>query len=164
MIFTEETYKIATSNGSYSLKLKIEFTPDTQSSSSNGLISPPTRNITTIKKDLPLKNQNLINTNLVVAGNWVGIQTNNEGLYPQNIVFELTNNGEYLIKDAKGVLAAKGNYTFSGNVLSGSYKLFSSSETFSFNGTFDANTQKITGTLGSGTAVTGQGKWAATKK
>ncbi|MGB3008293.1 MAG: hypothetical protein WBC06_17390, partial [Chitinophagaceae bacterium] len=31
MIFTEETYNIATSNGSYSLKLKIEFTPDAQS-------------------------------------------------------------------------------------------------------------------------------------
>ena len=99
-----------------------------------------------------------------VIGNWSGIQTNDYGLYPQNIVFELTKNGGFLIKDANGVLAAKGSYTFSNNVLSGSYKQLSSGETFSFTGTFDPGIQKLSGTLGSGSSVTGQGKWTATKK
>ena len=99
-----------------------------------------------------------------VVGYWSGIQTNDYGLYPQNIIFELTSNGEYLIKDMNGVLAAKGTYTFSNNILTGSYKLFSSSETFSLTGTFDPGIQKLSGTLGSGTSVTGQGKWTVTKK
>lgn len=56
MIFTENTYAIETSNGSYSLKLKIAFTPDVAASSP--LISNPTRITNTIKKDMPIKNKN----------------------------------------------------------------------------------------------------------
>jgi|CXWL01.1.fsa_nt_gi hypothetical protein len=163
MIFTESTYAIVTSNGSYSLKLKIEFTPDAVAASTNGLISTPTRITNTIKKDMPVKNINTMNNALPVIGNWSGIQTNDYGLYPQNIVFELTGNGEYLIKDTKGVLAAKGNYTFLNNIVSGSYKQLSSGETFSFKATYDPGTGKMNGTLGSGTSPMGQGKWTVTK-
>ena len=162
LVFTENTYAIVTSNGSYSLKLKIEFTPD--AASTNPLTGTPTRTITTIKKDMPVKNMSINNSFIPVVGNWSGTQTNDYGLYPQNIAFELTSNGEFLIKDIKGVLAAKGTYTFSNNVLAGSYKQLSSSETFSFTGTFDAGTQKLIGTLGSGTYITGQGKWTVSKK
>ena len=162
MGFTENTYAIVTSNGSYSLKLKIEFTPDATSTSP--LTGTPTRPITTIKKDMPVKNMNINNSFLPVIGNWSGTQTNDYGLYPQNIAFQLTANGEYLIKDMNGVVAAKGAYTFSNNALSGSYKQLSSGETFSFTATFDPATQKISATLGSGSAITGQGKWTVTKK
>ena len=162
MGFTENTYAIVTSNGSYSLKLKIEFTPDATSTSP--LTGTPTRPITTIKKDMPVKNMNINNSFLPVIGNWSGTQTNDYGVYPQNIAFQLTANGEYLIKDMNGVVAAKGAYTFSNNALSGSYKQLSSGETFSFTATFDPATQKISGTLGSGSAITGQGKWTVTKK
>ena len=161
-VFTENTYAIVTSNGSYSLKLKIEFIPD--AASANPLTGTPSRTITTIKKDMPVKNMIINNSFIPVVGNWSGTQTNDYGLYPQNIAFELTSNGEFLIKDIKGVLAAKGSYTFSNNFLSGSYKQLSSSETFSFTGTFDANTQKLTCSLGAGTATNGQGKWIVSKK
>jgi hypothetical protein len=56
MIFTEETYAIKTSNGSYSLKLKIEFTPD--AITTNPAPSNPTRIINNIKKDMPVKIKN----------------------------------------------------------------------------------------------------------
>lgn len=162
MVFTENTYAIETSNGSYSLKLKIEFTPD--ASSTSPLTGTPTRTITTIKKDMPVKNMNINNSFIPVVGNWSGTQTNDYGLYPQNIAFELTGNKEYLIKDMNGVLAAKGTYTFSNNIINGSYKLLSSGETISFTGTFDPNTQKLSCSLGMGTATTGQGKWIVSKK
>ena len=99
-----------------------------------------------------------------ISGAWAGTQTNDNGLYPQNIAFELTGNSDFLVKDNIGTLAAKGTYTFSNNIINGSYKQFSSGETFSFTGAFDPATQKLSCTLGTGTATTGQGKWVATKK
>lgn len=111
-----------------------------------------------------ISNSNNIGNTLLFPGTWSGTQTSAEGLYPQAIAFQLTANNEYIITDNNGIVAARGTYTVSGNSISGSYKLFSSSETFSFNGTYDNNTQKITGTLGNGNATTGQGKWQVTKK
>jgi hypothetical protein len=68
-------------------------------------------------------------------GTWTGTQTNDYGLYPQAIDFELTSNNEFLIKArSTGIIAARGTYTLTGTSISGSYKLFSSSETFSFTG------------------------------
>jgi hypothetical protein len=169
ILFEENTYNIQSSNGNYTVFLKIEFTPDVlpvavPSANSNGLIGTPTKNIGIIKKDFPSKNINISNTNLAVAGSWAGTQTNDYGMYPQNIAFELTANGEYLVKDINGVVAARGTYTFSNNLLSGSYKQLSSGEAFSFSAIFDPATQKISGTLGSGNAVTGQGRFTLSRK
>jgi hypothetical protein len=160
--FTESTYAITTSNGSYSVFLRIEFIPDSNPpATTTGSTSTPVKKI---NKDFPVRgNINTSNTTLAVAGRWTGTQTNDYGMYPQNIAFELTTNNEFLIKDINGVVAAKGTYSFSNNAISGSYKQFSSSETFSFAGNFDPAMQKITCTLGSGNATTGQGKWIVTK-
>jgi hypothetical protein len=144
-------------HGNYYMTINVDYTPPIA-------ISGSTKNISGIKKDFPSKNINISNTNLAIAGNWIGTQTNDYGLYPQNIAFELTANGEYLIKDMNGAVAARGSYIFSNNLLSGSYKQLSSGEIFSFAATFDPATQKISGTLGSGNAVTGQGKWSVIKK
>ena len=126
--------------------------------SSNTNIKP-----TIALKNVPLKNISLANTNMAVVGVWKGTQTNDYGLYPQQIGFELTANGEYFIKDINGVVAAKGTYTFSRNVISGNYKSFSSGEYFSFTAVYDPASQKITGSLGSGSATAGQGKWVVSK-
>ena len=165
--FTETTYAIATSNGSYSVFLKIEFTPDATApaqTSPKWSISRPAKTVNIIKQDLPDRTIKAANIIAFVSGTWAGTQTNDYGLYPNNIRFELTGNGEYLMKDNNGVLAAKGNYSISGNNFSGSYKLFGDGSTYSFIGTYDPNTQIISCTQGSGTATTGMGKWTATKK
>lgn len=160
--FTENTYAIQTSNGSYSVFFRIEFTPDASATSTNGLISTPAKNISTIKKDMPLRNININNTLLPVVGNWSGTQTTDSGLFPQAISFQLSSAGEFIMADQSGVVGAKGNYTFSNNNFSGSYKQFSDGSTYSFIGTYDPNTQNITCSLGS--ATTGQGKWIVKKK
>lgn len=153
-------------HGKYGLMIYPEFlkaAPSTQ-------ISPKTinNNISVIRNgDKPLKINNQAPNILIsqtLTGNWTGTQTNDHGMYPQAISFELTGNGDFLIKDQSGTLASKGTYTFSNNIISGSYKQLSSGETFSFSGTFDPSTQQLSGTLGSGTAINGQGKWTATKK
>jgi hypothetical protein len=97
-------------------------------------------------------------SNTAIAGNWTGTQTNDYGLYPQAINFQLTSAGEFRMGQA-----AKGTYTFSNNSINGSYKLMGSGEVISFTGSYDPTTQKLNCTLGSGTKTTGQGKWVVTK-
>jgi hypothetical protein len=161
--FNEEALGNTRDHGRYGMYLKVEFikTAAAQVPSPSPAPSPKYSKVPPVVKLQDKINQTSI-TNIL--GKWAGIQTNDYGLYPQNIVFELTGNGEYLIKDVNGTLAAKGNYGFSNNILSGSYKQFSSNETFSFSAIFDPATQKLSGTLGNGTATTGQGKWNATRK
>lgn len=105
-----------------------------------------------------------ITSKLFFTGTWSGTQTNDYGQYPQAVAFQLTNSNEFLITDNIGTIAARGTYSISGNSISGSYKLFSSSETFSFTGSYDVSLQKLICTLGQGTSTTGQGKWTMTKK
>jgi hypothetical protein len=156
--FNEGIYVTPDSYGRYTVSFKIEFIPDAPAPTT------PIINNTGITKIQTAKNINISNSPLIVAGNWAGTQTNDNGLYPQNFGFELTANGEIVIKDRNGVIAAKGNFTIANNIITGWYKQFSSSETFSLSATYDPAAQKINGSLGSGTAVTGQGKWVVTKK
>jgi hypothetical protein len=119
--------------------------------------------ITTIKSSgtmTPVKNSSSTTS---IAGNWSGTQTSSDGLYPQAISFQLTNNGEFIIAGQTGVVASRGNYTTSNNIITGSYRQLSSGETYSFSCTFDPATKQLKGTLGSGGSVSGQGKWTVTK-
>ncbi|MEQ1799413.1 MAG: hypothetical protein ABL872_15775 [Lacibacter sp.] len=102
-------------------------------------------------------------TPVSLAGSWSGTLTNDYGLYPQAFTFQLTDRGEIVMASTNGTVAAKGTYTFLNNAFNASYKLFSSSETFAMAGTYDAGTQKLTCTQGTGTAVTGQGKLIVTR-
>ena len=155
-------------HGKYSLKINPEF-----------IKSAPAAPVTTInnspsirKTDKTVKvNNQIINPSLAmvssqaIVGVWAGSQTNDYGLYPQAVSFELTANKEFIIANSKtGDVAAKGTYNFNNNTISGSYKQFSSGEIYSFTGTFDSNLQKLTCTLGVGTATTGQGKWMMSKQ
>ncbi|MBK8952632.1 MAG: hypothetical protein IPM85_10465 [Chitinophagaceae bacterium] len=153
-------------HGKFALMIYPEFSKSAPSIPT----SPKTsnNNISIIRNgDKPIKinnqTQNIISSQ-ALTGNWTGTQTNDNGMYPQTFSFELTGKGEFIIKDQAGILASKGTYTFSNNILAGSYKQLSSGEIFSLSATFDPATQKLSGTLGSGTATNGQGKWTATKK
>lgn len=106
---------------------------------------------------------NTVTTNGTIAGNWTGTQTNDYGQYPQAFNFQLTTAGEFLITNQNGSVAVRGTYSFSNNIINGSYKLSSSGETISFTGNYDPTTQKLNCTMGSGTNTTGQGKLVATK-
>jgi len=160
--FIEESYAIQTSNGSYSMFLKIEFIPDpTPATTLNEPAAPPIKLFNTIKT-LPRKTI----TNSIpasITGTWAGPITSEDLLSSGQIDFELTGNGEYLIKDING-LVAQGTYTFSNNIINGTYKLVSNGETFSFAGTLDPVTQKLSCTMGTSPSTTGQGMWVVTKK
>lgn len=98
-----------------------------------------------------------------VSGIWTGTQTNDDGLYPQQISFQLTPSGEFIMANLNGVTAAKGTYAYSGNTITGIYKLTSSGEMIRFTGSFDLASQKLTCTQGVDPKTIGQGKWTATK-
>jgi hypothetical protein len=98
-----------------------------------------------------------------VSGIWTGTQTSDDGQYPQQISFQLTPSGEFIMAGQNGVTAAKGTYAYSGNTITGIYKLTSSGESIRFTGNFDLASQKLTCTQGFDPKTTGQGKWIATK-
>ena len=161
IMFEENSYNKTDNNGIYSVFLRIEFTPDRETSIQNsGLSGEPTRIINKTTTRIPATTLN----NLTVIGNWYGIKTNDNGLYPENFGFELNANNQILFKNINGNIGATGTYSFTNNTITGSYKQQSDGQIFSFTGTYDAATQKLSGTLGLGTSVTGQGKWTLSKK
>ena len=167
MDFAEYTYAIVTSNGSYSLKLKIEFTPDTPAPAPPPApASPPRWSVTAPTKTIKMASPgaNVPRIPIFVSGTWSGTRTSDEGLYPGTFSFQLTNTGEFIMADQSGTVAAKGSYSIVGNIFSGSFKSFSDSSTTSFYGTYDRNTQIISCSMGNDTATTGQGKWTVTKQ
>jgi len=115
----------------------------------------------------PIKqNPGFLNTQLfTINGKWTGTQVNDYGQYPQSVAFTLTNAGEIIMaSEQTGAIAAQGTYTFVNNIINGSYKLLSSSETISFTGSYDPNTKKMTCNLGMGNKTNGQGKWVVSKQ
>lgn len=105
----------------------------------------------------------VVGANVSLVGSWAGTLTNDYGLYPQAFSFQLTDKGEIVMVSSNGTIAAKGTYSYMNNLFNASYKLYSSSEMFAIAGTYDANTQQLTCTQGSGTAITGQGKFIVGK-
>jgi hypothetical protein len=162
--FIENTYAIATSNGSYSLTLKIEFTPDPPPvTPSKTVLTAPA--ISTFKQDAPNKSASIAGSVNAIIGKWNGTKTNDDGLYPEPISFELTSNGEFLMYNSQtGALAAKGIFNYSNFIITGSYKMTSSGETIAYSGTYDAFSKQITATQGMGLPPKGQGKWVVVKK
>jgi len=158
-------------HGKYSLMINPEFiksapAPASPVAAVNSNLSSIRKTDKTVQVNNQIKNPSLaIVGSQPIVGVWAGTQTNDYGMYPQAVSFELTANKEFIIANSKtGVVAAKGTYSFNNNILTGSYKQFSSSETYSFTGTFDSNLQKLTCTLGTGTATTGQGKLVMSKQ
>ncbi|HEX7905331.1 MAG TPA: hypothetical protein VF487_15770 [Chitinophagaceae bacterium] len=158
--FTEETYGITTSNGSYSLKLKIEFTPDQQA-------TPPTTTVTSAPPKYtkqPVVNTlstQPVNTPLVnIAGRWTGTYGMGESSAPDFYSFQLNADGSMQVYSLKGGVVANGTYSFTNNVITGTYT-YTNGTMFSFTGTAINNT--MTGTWGNARSVSGGGKWVMTK-
>jgi hypothetical protein len=155
-------------HGRYALLIYPEFTkspppppPSNTSVNNNTITRPP--------KPLTIKNPNnnlpvAINNKSLFVGTWSGTQTNETGLYPQAISFQLTSSNEFLmIQASTGIVAVRGTYTTSGTSISGSFKYLSSGDILSFTGSFDSNTQKMNCRIGLGSSTTGMGKWEVTK-
>ena len=153
--FNESNLGNTRDHGNYEITIHIDYTAPVNTITAPVKISKRPNTVITI-------NPSVADT---WKGTWSGTQTNDYGLYPQAVSFQLTYAGEFIMANEQtGAVGAKGTYTFSNNIINGSYKLLSSGETISFTGTFDPNTQKLSCSLGMGTATTGQGKWIVSKK
>jgi hypothetical protein len=157
----EEALGNTSAHGIYTLRYHFTFEEDmTKPATPAPAPAPAAINIRPIKQ-----NSGILATQFfTINGKWTGTQTNDNGVYPQAVAFTLTNAGEIIMaNEQSGVIGAQGTYTFVNNIIKGSYKLLSSSETISFTGSYDPNTRKMTCTLGMGSATTGQGKWVVSK-
>ena len=157
--FTENTYAIETSNGSYSVRLKIEYFPDVSNNST-----------ATINNDLPRKTAtqrgSLGNLIAPVVAKWSGIRATASNMNRQPVAFELTMANEIIMTDQSGAVAAKGTYSFNSatNDVNGNFKQVSSGETFAFYGSYDPNTQKLYCRVGlANTATSGHEIWTMNK-
>jgi hypothetical protein len=97
-----------------------------------------------------------------VAGTWAGTYGNGESSNTNYYSFRLNADGTMQVLAANGNVMATGNYSFTGNQLSGTY-LYTNSSPFSFAATIEAN-GSLVGTWGSGSNVRGGGKWIMTRK
>jgi hypothetical protein len=157
-VLTENTYAITTSNGSYSLKLKIEFTPDKEPT------PPPTPKYTKQPKQpvinsLPNANINTVVVNVI--GKWVGTFGGGDRHDTDFYSFRLNADGSMQVLDKMGNVIGEGNYSRSNFVVSGTYKYLENGSTFSFSGTVNNNTMR--GTWGGGPNVSGGGNWIMSK-
>lgn len=153
--FTEETYGITTSNGSYSLKLKIEFIPDQKPA------APITPKYTKqpLATTLSTPSENTILP--AAAGKWMGTFGHGENSNTDFYSFQLNADGTMQVLNNVGGTIANGKYTISRNVITGSYT-YSDGPVFSFTGTVANNT--MSGTWGSVNSVNNGGKWMMTKE
>jgi hypothetical protein len=121
--------------------------------------------VETIRQNPQQLSASIANSALAIIGKWSGTRTNDEGLHPGAVAFELTSNGEFIMADAvTGQVSSKGVYNYANNTITGSYKMFSSGETIAFAGSYDPFTKQMICTLGMGNPPRGQGKWTVTKQ
>ena len=157
--FTEETYGIATSNGSYVLKLKIEFTPDQQAAPAP-TASPVTPKYTKQPVVNTLSTQSVNIPAVNVTGRWTGTYGMGESADPDFYSFQLNADGSMQVYSQRGGVNGNGTYTFTNNVITGTYT-YTNGSMFSFTGTAIGN--NMSGTWGSARNVSGGGKWKMNK-
>lgn len=140
--FTENTYAVETSNGSYSVFFTIEFIPDplVASSDASGLTGTPTRTALPVKKQIPSRNINITNTALNIPGTWSGTYGYGESNTPNPYSIKFHGDGTMQVVDNVGVVQARGTYVFtaSNRNISGTYT-YLVGDIFHFNGTLSDN-------------------------
>ena len=154
--FKEDSYAIETSNGSYSVFLRVEFTPDIQAPPPP---SAPKYNKEPIINKYPIQPVNPINVNII--GKWAGTYGNTKNNNTSFYSFQLQANGSMQLINENAGIIANGTYSYINNVISGNYKYASGLE-FSITGTMQNN--KLSGTWGSNKNVSSGGKWVVNKK
>ncbi len=184
--YNEEALGNSRDHGNYIILLKVDFTPKPGTSSvpppppppsSQGVVPktpavsnktnnpapppPPVFTKNTKNPSMQIKNQPA-KASPSIAGTWTGTYGNGESSDQSYYSFLLNADGTMSVLAQNGSVLAKGNYSFKGNELSGTYT-YTNSGSFSFTAVMDAN-GKLTGTWGSGSNVRGGGRWIMVKK
>ncbi len=151
--YIENSYGVQTSNGSYDVFLKIEFTPDSEPVTLNSPVRKTPKQ--------PFVDQSENKNMSAVAGKWSGTYGNGENFNTDFYSFQLNADGNMQVLDKGGAMLAKGTYTFSNNVISGKYT-YNDGSAFSFTGAVAKNT--MSGTWEGARKGGSGGKWEMTKK
>ena len=147
-------------HGNYTILLKVEFIPN-----QNTTAPPSNTNNTTP----PSKSKSMSGFKTMggvppaagaVAGNWVGTYGTGQNNTPSYYSFKLNADGTMQVVGANNSVIANGTYSFSNNQLNGKYT-YSNGGVFSFAATLSGS--QLNGTWGSGTNVSGGGKWVMNK-
>ncbi|RXK62107.1 hypothetical protein ESA94_03585 [Lacibacter luteus] len=156
-------------HGIYTVLLKVEFFPSqTQSTTTtqpsntgNGTTTTTTVTKTTAPSTIKTVNTGTTTSTSTVAGIWKGTygtgSSNNTTFYS----FQLNPDGTMNVLDASGKSIAAGTYNLNNNQLTGIYRYTGNNNAFSFAASVKGS--QMEGTWGSGSNVSGGGRWMMTK-
>jgi hypothetical protein len=158
--YNEEALGNARDHGNYIVLLKVDFTPSattTAPPSNTNNTTPPSKSktmggIKTMGGVPPAAGS--------IAGSWVGTYGTGQNNTPSYYSFKLNADGTMQVVGANNSVIANGTYSFSNNQLTGKYT-YSNGGAFSFAATLSGS--QLNGTWGSGTNVSGGGKWVMNK-
>lgn len=150
-------------HGNYNILLKVEFFP-VQSSTNTAPAPAPnktTYKTTTINPATPAPAPTSGTPVTSIAGVWKGTfgSGNNNG--PNYYSFQLNTDGTMFVLDGTGKSIATGTYTFSNNQLNGFYRYNGANTGFSLAATLSGT--QLNGSWGTGTNVSGGGRWVMSK-
>ena len=142
----------ARDHGNYTVLLKVEFFPAPAPPANNNP-APSSGNTTNNPKNA---NSNLRKVNMqvntpAVTGKWTGTYGNGAASTPNFYSFQLNANGSMQLIGANGAVLANGTYSFTNNLLTGTYK-YTNGGNFSISAVLSGNT--LSGSWGSGTSST----------
>jgi hypothetical protein len=146
-------------HGNYTILLRVEFTP-----TQNTTAPPSNTNNTTPPKSKSMSGFKTMGgvppAAGAVAGSWVGTYGTGQNNTPSYYSFKLNTDGTMQVVAANNSVIASGTYSFSNNQINGKYT-YSNGGIFSFAATLSGS--QLNGTWGSGTNVSGGGKWVMNK-
>ena len=168
--FKEDSYAIETSNGSYSVFLRIEFTPDIQ--------SPPPPPAPKINKEpiinkYPIQPVNTIKgnpsasytmNNELLYGKWKGIIGANGDTKSSPFLFKINNNVFWLL-DNNGSSVASGGFKIENNNFTSTYYYPNGDNFTILSASYNPSTGELSGTWsGNGVNANKKGNWLAVKQ
>ena len=170
--FKENTYAIETSNGSYSVFLRIEFTPDVQSTPPQPSPAPkytkqplinkfPNQPINTIKGN-PSASYTM--NNELLYGQWKGIIGANSDTKSSPFLFKINNNVFWLL-DNNGSSMASGGFKIENNNFTSTYYYPNGDNFTILSASYNPSTGELSGTWsGNGVNANKKGNWLAVKQ
>ncbi|MEY2918161.1 MAG: hypothetical protein RIS73_1875 [Bacteroidota bacterium] len=139
-------------HGNYTILIRVEYTP----------APAATNNTPSAANSGPNKTFKQVGTpnTSPIAGAWTGTYGTGQNNTPSYYSFKLNADGTMQVIDANNSVIAGGTYSFSNNQLNGKYT-YSNGGPFSFAATLSGS--QLNGTWGTGTNVSGGGKWVMNK-
>lgn len=154
-IFNESNLGNTRDHGNYELSVYVDYTAPVINNTNTAPVKVFQRS-NVIK---PVKGMPVLPS---VIGTWTGSWGYGENSTTNNWLYQFNNDGTMKVLSPDGVTQANGNYTFINNVLSVTYN-YTGGGAYSVKGTYDANTQTLTGTWGRNYSNTDGGKWVLHK-